>query len=343
MLFFIKAYNRECTETFWDGHVEAFKFFGSVPKRITYDNSKIAISKITGPRARELTDGFKQLVSHYLFSHHFCLVRRANEKGVVEGLVKFARLNFLVPVPVVRDFDELNHLLLRMCRDDMLRTVRGQNKTKESLLLEESLCFYPLPFKPFDACLKQPGKVNSELLVRFDDNDYSVPMEFAYHDVIVKGYTDKVQICRFNEVIAVHVRCWDKQKQIFNPLHYLPLLERKPHSLPFALPFENFHLPGCFEVLRSRMEHELENGTKEYIRVLRLLEVHSLKNLTCAVEKTLRVRAITKEAVEQFLPNSTPWRRTAFTLAGREHLRLVKVSDAAIGDYSALLNQGGVV
>jgi transposase len=89
-VFFVKAYERECTETFWDGHVEAFKFFGGVPKRISYDNSRIAISKIIGPRARDLTDGFLQLVSHYLFKYHFCLVRRANEKGVVEGLVKFA-------------------------------------------------------------------------------------------------------------------------------------------------------------------------------------------------------------------------------------------------------------
>jgi len=203
--FFVKAYDRECTETFWDGHVQAFQFFGGVPKRITYDNSGIAASKIIGPRQRELTAGFLQLVSHYLFRYHFCLVRRANEKGLVEGLVKYARLNFLVPVPQVmpqvRDFDELNTHLLQMCREDMCRKLRGHSKSKEKLLLEEGFCFLPLPFKPFDACRKEPGKVNSELLVRFDDNDYSVPMEYAYHDVTVKGYTDRVEICRFNDVL----------------------------------------------------------------------------------------------------------------------------------------------
>jgi len=96
---FVKAYERECTETFWDGHVQAFSFFGGVPKRITYDNSRVMISKIVGPRDREVTAGFKQLLSHYLFDYHFCLVRRPNEKGVVEGLVKYARQNFMVPVP----------------------------------------------------------------------------------------------------------------------------------------------------------------------------------------------------------------------------------------------------
>ena len=114
--FFIRAYERECTETFWDGHVQAFAFFGGVPRRISYDNSRIAVSKIIGPRIRQLTDGFLQLASHYLFDYHFCLVRRANEKGVVEGMVKYGRLNFLVPVPEVRDFEELNALLLeRVC------------------------------------------------------------------------------------------------------------------------------------------------------------------------------------------------------------------------------------
>jgi transposase len=124
--FFVKAYERECTETFWDGHVDVFAFFGGVPRRISYDNSRIAISKITGPRERDLASGFVQLVSHYLFRFHFCLVRRPNEKGVVEGVVKFARQNFLVPVPQVRDLEELNAYLLDRCRGDLQRRVRGQ-------------------------------------------------------------------------------------------------------------------------------------------------------------------------------------------------------------------------
>lgn len=339
---FVRAYDRECTETFWDGHVRAFEFFGGVPRRITYDNSKIVASKIIGPRKRQLTDGFLQLVSHYLFKYHFCLVRRANEKGLVEGLIKFARLNFLVPVPQVRDFEQLNADLLQMCRDDMSRKLRGHSKSKEKLLLEESFCFLPLPFRPFDACRKEPGKVNSELLVRFDDNDYSVPMEYAYRDVTVKGYTDRVEICRFNDVIAVHKRCWDKEKQIFDPLHYLPLLERKPHSMPFARPFENFTLPKCFEVLRGRMESQLEHGVKEYIAVLRMLETWSLRQLTAAVEKALRLQLNTKDAIEQFLPRHKPWEQTTFKLAGREHLRYVKISKANVTDYTCLLETGGV-
>ena len=340
--FFVKAYERECTETFWDGHVQAFKFFGGVPRRITYDNSRVMTSKIIGPRARELTAGFQQLLSHYLFRYHFCLVRRANEKGVVEGLVKYARQNFMVPVPQVRDFDELNAYLLGRCQQDLDRRVRGQSQSKSQLLTEEQFSFLGLPFTPFEACRTQPGRVNSELLVRFDDNDYSVPMEYAYQDVTVKGYTDQVKICRFHEVIAIHRRCWGKEQQIFNPLHYLPLLERKPHSLAFAKPFEGLILSPCFDVLRCRMEAQLEHGRREYIAVLRLLETHSMKQLTKAVEKALHHRVCTKHGLAQFLPHAVPWRQTAFGLAGGQHLRLVQIAQADVRQYAALLGRGGV-
>ena len=91
--FFCQAFPRECTETFQEGHVRAFEFFGSVPNRISYDNSKIAVAQIIGSRDRKVTREFLRLKSHYLFEDHFCLVRRPNEKGHTENLVGFARRN----------------------------------------------------------------------------------------------------------------------------------------------------------------------------------------------------------------------------------------------------------
>ena len=111
--FFVMAFERECTETYWEGHARAFEFFGGVPTRISYDNSKVLVSQVLGSCERKLTDGFLKLQSHYLFREHFCRVRRANEKGVVEGVVKYARLNFLVPVPQVSGLEELNATWLK--------------------------------------------------------------------------------------------------------------------------------------------------------------------------------------------------------------------------------------
>jgi len=166
-------------------------------------------------------------------------------------------------------------------------------------------------------------------------------MEYAYQNVVVKGDTDHVKICRFQDVIAVHRRCWGREQQIFDPLHYLPLLERKPHALAFARPLAGWTLPGCFEVLQHRMEWELDQGRREYVQVLRLLERYSLAQLTSAVQKALQHRIHTKDGIEQFLAGSRPWRQTTFPLGGGKHLRLVQIAKANVRQYGTLLGCGG--
>jgi transposase len=342
--FFVMAFERECTESYWEGHVRAFEYFGGVPNRISYDNSKVLVSKIIGSHERKLTDGFLKLQSHYLFREHFCRVGRPNEKGVVEGLIKFARLNFFVPVPQVRDLEELNARLAEQCRQDLKRRVRGKSGTKAQLLVEERADFLALPAAPFDACRKQPSQANSLSLVRFDDNDYSVPVAYAHHDMVAKGYVDRVVLCDKGKVVAEHRRFWGKEGVFFNYRHYLPLLERKPGSLDHALPLADLNLPQCFETLRRRliMEQDKEgDGTREFIKVLRLLEDHPMAKLRQAVEKALGIRAHSRDAIAQFLIPRPSWRQTTFLLDGREHLRRVKVAAPQISAYRTLLCDGG--
>lgn len=339
---FVQAFERECTETFWEGHVEAFQFLGGVPRRITYDNTKVAVSQILeGGKARRLTQGFLQLKSHYLFAHHFCRIARGNEKGVVEGLVKFTRLNFFVPVPQVRDLDELNRHLRQRCQEDQARRLRGKDGTKATLLKEDQSAFLPLPAAPFEACRKVSTTANSLSLVRFDSNDYSVPVRWAHHPVVVHGYCQRVIIYSQGEEIARHSRLWSKEGVCFEPLHYLALLEKKPGALDHARPLAGWTLPECFGVLRRRLENEREgDGTREYIRVLRLLEKHPLPSLRSAVEKGLGVNAITRDAIAQFLYPREEWSLTAFSLDGHPHLRHVRVAAPDLAQYRQLI--GGV-
>jgi len=344
-VFFVMAFERECTESYWEGHARAFEFFGGVPQRISYDNSKVLVSKIIGPRRRTLTDGFLKLQSHYLFREHFCRIRRPNEKGVVEGVVKFTRLNFFVPVPRVDDLGELNARLVEMCREDLKRQLRGKSGTKAELLKEDQAAFWDLPVVPFDACRKQPTRANSLSLVRFDDNDYSVPVDYAHHEIVIKGYVDRVVLCHKEKVVAEHKRSWGKEGVFFNYLHYLPLLQRKPGSLDHARPLANLNLPECFEVLRRRLvvEEEKEGeGTKEFIRVLRFLEDYPMAKLRKAVEKGLEIRGHSRDAITQFLTPHLSWEQTTFILANRQHLRLVKVAGLDITAYRTLLSEGGV-
>lgn len=344
--FLVIGFERECTETWWEGHVRAFEFFGGVPVRITYDNSRVLTSTIVCSRGAKLTKGFSQLKSHYLFDHHFCRVRRPNEKGVVEGVVKYVRLNFFVPVPQVRDLEELNERLAQMCRDDLARHLRGKGVPKSGLLVEDQAAFHSLPTTPFDACRKQSTAASSLSLVRFDDNDYSVPVRYAHHSIVVKGYVDRVVLCHKEETVADHKRSWGKQGVFFNWVHYLALLERKPGALNYALPLGDLNLPECFGILHRRLEAEAERegeGTREYIRVLRLLEDHGLPKVTQAVIKGLRVRAHSRDAIAQFLIPQPPWSHPTFRLDGREHLRLVKVARPDLSAYKDLLSRGGAI
>jgi transposase len=113
---FVKAYPRETTEAFLDGHVAAFAFFGGVPRSILYDNLKLAVARICGDGRRERTRAFTGLVSHYLFQDRFGRPGKGNDKGKVEGLVKFARANFLTPLPVAASYEALNAMLAERCR-----------------------------------------------------------------------------------------------------------------------------------------------------------------------------------------------------------------------------------
>jgi len=338
---FVCIYPRECTEAFLDGHRRAFEFFGGVPRRISYDNSKIAVTRIMGSRERELTDAFLKLQSHYLFECHFCLVRRANEKGHVENLVGYARRNFLVPVPRVHTIEELNERLQADCRKDMERTLWGNTATKAQLLIEEQGHFLPLPSEAFEARRVQTATANSLSLVRFDRNDYSVPTDYAYHQLTVLGGIEQVRILFLDHVVAMHKRCWDRQKVSFDPVHYLALLERKPGALDVARPLENWHLPECFGILRRRLENELDSkGTREFIGVLRLLESTTVRELANAVEHALSIGATSHDAIRLILEHRREEPVRLFPLDGRLHLAAVQVQSPDLHAYRGLLVGG---
>jgi len=174
---------------------------------------------IGGGKDRRLTRGFCQLKSHYLFDHHFCRPARGNEKGVVEGQVKFTRLNFFVPVPQVRDFTELNARLRQQCVDDRERRLRGQAGTKAELLQGDQAAFLSLPATAFAACKQMSTTPSSLSLVRFDNNDYSVPVRWAHHPVVAKGDWQEVRIYAQGQQAAQHGRIWEKEPVRFEPLH----------------------------------------------------------------------------------------------------------------------------
>jgi transposase len=335
---FVAVFERECTETFWEGHVRAFEFFGGVPKRISYDNTSIAVSAIMGGGKRRLTHGFLQFKSHYLFEHHFCRPVRGNEKGVVEGLVKYTRLNFMVPVPEVRSLEELNASLNLRCCQELKRRLRGKAKSKAQLLGEDQQAMLDLPSTAFEAAKKVSTSASSLSLVRFDGNDYSVPVCWAHHPIVAKGFCQEVVLAAQGREVARHQRIWAKEQVCFEPLHYLALLERKPGALDYALPLEKWNLPQCFQLLRQRMESlRGGDGVREYIGVLRLLEKHKMPQLRRAVDKALECGVYTRDAIALFLCPQEEARKQTFNLDGYPHLKHVIIQAPNLRVYAQLM------
>ena len=182
------------------------------------------LARITGSREREVTREFLRLKSHFLFEDHFCLVRRANEKGHVERLLDYARGRYLVPVPQVASLAELNEQLADRCTTDLQRTLRGKPAPKSQLLDEERASMLPLPSQGFDARRLAEAGASSLSLVRFDTNSYSVPVKYAHRKITIVATVDEVRLVFQDKLIARHQRHWGREQFIFDPVHYLALL-----------------------------------------------------------------------------------------------------------------------
>src|ERR1700750_3014172 len=158
---FVQAYPEYTAEEFLDGHVRAVAFFGGVPRSILYDNTKIAVARILGDGERQRTRVFSELQSHYLFEDRFGRPGKGNDKGKVEGLVGYARRNFMMPIPVFDSFEALNTHLLECCLRRMADCLRGHDGTiGERLERDLAALQTPLPV-PYDACEKVATSVSS--------------------------------------------------------------------------------------------------------------------------------------------------------------------------------------
>ncbi len=298
---FVVAYPAETTEAFCDGHVRAFAFFGGVPRSILYDNTKIAVARILGDGRRQRTRVFSELQSHYLFEDRFGRPGKGNDKGKVEGLVGYPRRNFLVPLPVFESFEVLNGHLLNCCRKRLSDRLRGHSETIGERL-ERDVAAFVTPLPPaYQACEKLATTVSSLSLVRYRRNDYSVPTSFGHREVIVRGYVHEVLISCGTQVIARHPRSYEREDFVFDPLHYLALIEQKINALDQAAPLAGWPLPEAFATLRRLLEARCKQGKRQFVKVLRLMEAFKIEEVTAAVREAIARGAIGFDAVKHLV------------------------------------------
>jgi len=334
----VVGYPAETTEAFCDGHVRAFSFFGGVPQSILYDNTKIAVARILGDGKRQRTRGFAELQSHYLFRDRFGRPGKGNDKGKVEGLVGYARRNFLVPIPVFESFEALNAYLLDCCRRRMADRLRGYDETIAQRL-ERDLAALQRPLPPaYDACEKVATRVSSLSLVRYRLNDYSVPTTYGHRDVLVRGYVHEVVISCGAEVIARHPRSYERDDFIFDPLHYLALIEQKINALDQAAPLAGWRLPEEFMTLRRLLEARMgKQGKREFVQVLRLMEVFSLDAVAAAARDAIARGAIGFDAVKHLILCRIERRPPRLDMTVYPYLPRAQVTMTSAKTYMSLL------
>lgn len=339
---FVKGYPAETTEAFLDGHVSAFAFFGGVPLSILYDNTTLAVAKICGDGRRDRTQAFTELQSHYLFRDRFGRPAKGNDKGKVEGLVKYARANFLTPVPHAASFEELNARLADRCHQRQGDRAGRHSQTIGERLRADLDAFRDLPAVPLEPCEKRTARVSSTSLVRYRCNDYSVPTRFGFRDVLVKGYVDEVVILCAGDEIARHRRDYRTGSFVFDPLHYLMLIETKPNALDQAAPLQGWELPDAFQHLRHLLEARMGNrGKREFIQVLRLMEAMEMEVVTAAITEAIRLGAIGFDAVKLIALDRIERRPLRLDLTRYPHLPKMDVRTTAAADYAVLMTGRG--
>jgi transposase len=307
---FVMAFPFQKQEAFFEGHIQAFHFFGGVPRRITYDNLKIAVYRVLEGHIRKEQDALKAFRSHYLFESHYCNVGQGHEKGGVESDAGYVQRNFCSPIPQVADFAELNAHLRHACLDDLHRRVRGQQAPVFELWQAEKPMLLPLHGPDYLACTTHVVKVNPYCLVVFETNRYSVPAAYVGRQLVLRAYPFRIEVLSLEAIVATHPRSFERERDILDPLHYLDLLEQRPAAFEHALPLRQWRKtwPADYERLLEALLKRSPGGegVREFLAILKLHQVYPADQVADAIRSALELGAAHLDGVQLCLRENQP-------------------------------------
>ena len=311
-----------------------------MPLSVLYDNDRCLVARILPDGIRKRARLFSGFLSHYVIRDRYGRPGRGNDKGSVEGLVGWARRNFMVPLPRFASWDDFNAWLEEQCRKRQADILRGHSETIGQRLQRDLQAMAELPPAPFEACEQASGQVSSQSLVRYQTNDYSVPVAYGHRDAWVRGYVDQVVIGCGGQIIARHPRCYGREDIVFDPVHYLPLIEQKIGALDQAAPLAEWDLPEEFQTLRRLMEARMiKAGRREYVQVLRLLESFGMEDLHVAVKNALRMGAVGFDAIKHLVLCQVEKRPPKLDLNVYPYLPRATVSKTSAASYLCLVSR----
>jgi transposase len=298
---FVRLYSRMAQECFFDGHIKGFAYFGGVFSEIIYDNLTSAVKQILKGRNRLEQEAFIKIRAHYAYQAVFCNPARGWEKGGVEGLVGFARRNFLTPVPECKSLEELNQILIYKCEKRSEERTHGQRKTIGELAEEEKKHLQLLPKEPYNNYQLINSKVNKYLTVQIVGNYYSVPEKYVGKKVEVELGLNDLRITFNNKLIASHERKFTRGEWAVNPWHYMQLLCKKPEAFPnsrISVAITSYW-PKVVQRLWDLQvaKHGRSEGTKEFLETLVLFKNRTESEMVTVLQLAIENGTYSKECI----------------------------------------------
>jgi transposase len=302
---YVRFYPCERQVAFFDAHMQAFSFFAGVFRTVIYDNLTSAVEKVLKGKDRREQETFRKFHAYHNFTARFCNVDSGHEKGGVEGLVGFARRNYMVPIPRAESLEELNEKVLRNCLEYGSHRIDGREKIVDELFEEEKAHLLTLPSHPFGNIETVESKVNPYATVILDKNRYSVPTCHVGFAVKAILGVDHVEVFERGKKIATHGRLFGNNKWQLNPDHYLDLLHQRPGAFDSARPIKEWRKkwPQSLEQLRDKLvaSHGETDGTRDFIMVLMLYREHRSEDVEAAVERAVQSGVSTSAGVKHLL------------------------------------------
>ena len=279
----------QALDVFLGCHLNAFKYFGGVPRTILYDNLKsVVISRYVGHI--QFNQKFLEFAGYYLFTPKACNVRRANEKGKVESGVGYVKKNFLAGRDF-RDFTDLEFQARGWLEAANQRIHGTTREMPEERFQKEKEFLLPLQLMDYDVTFPVQVRAYHDCRLRFDGNYYSVPAKYILLPLTLRAGKYEVKLFYQNRCIATHLRSWGKNEKVDDPKHFADLLKIKKAARDSKLRDRFLRLsPCCAEYFEGLLQ--LEKDLKTEIRlIMQQVENYGAYEVVPAIEKALEYRA----------------------------------------------------
>lgn len=334
---FVRFFHDARLSAFLAGHVEAFDFFGGVPRCLLYDNLKSAVLERTGqvirfhPRLLELADA-------YHFEPRPVAPRRGNEKGRVERAIRYLRSAFL-PRHQELDLETLNREATAFC----LTVAAGRpwpqdrRRTVEQAYDEEREHLLPLPGEPFPCEEIVAVHLRRTPYACFDANRYSVPHDRIDRTLTLRADREQVRLFDRHELVATHRRCWGKQQRIEDPRHLDALWQSKRQARVHRGQDRLLRAVPRAEIWLTALAQRQRHLKTAIDRLLSLLDEHGAQELDAALAEALDTGSLQTEALRLILDRRRHQRgqapKVALALPDDPKVRDLCVTPHPLADY----------